>query len=277
MPNPSLNKTLSTWSTRSQQLLLNLAIVALSLVGMVLLLFTQPTPGKAAPAVVAPSPPVAPPDFIEGLYEERPLHHPDGIGKFYLGREIAQVMGHRGAGWLERSRRESEEQPQKLVTSLRLKPTDVVADIGAGTGYLSFRIAPRLPQGKVLAVDLQPEMVEILTERQHQAQGANVEPILGMATNPQLPANSVDLALMVDAYHEFEFPHEMMQAIARSLKPDGRVVLVEYRGEDPRVMIKPLHKMTQAQVKKEMAAIGLQWQNTQNLLPQQHILTFSKA
>ncbi len=275
MPNPSLNKTLSTWSTRSQQLLINLAIVLLSLVGMMLLLFTQPSPGKAAPLTTAPS--AIAPETVQNLYEERPLHHPDGIGKFYLGREIAQVMGHRGAGWLERSRRESEEQPQKLVTSLRLKPTDVVADIGAGTGYLSFRIAPRVPQGKVLAVDLQPEMVEILAERQHQTQLANLEPILGTATDPQLPANSVDLVLMVDAYHEFEFPHEMMQAIARSLKPKGRVVLVEYRGEDPRVMIKPLHKMTQAQVKKEMAAIGLQWQNTQNLLPQQHILTFSKT
>lgn len=270
MPNSSLNKTLSTWRARSQRFLLNLAIVVVSLVVLVVLLLSQPRPGLAAPALdTAPA--------ASSLYEERPLHHPDGIGKFYLGREIAQVMGHRGAGWLERSRRESEEQPQKLVTGLGLKPTDVVADIGAGTGYLSFRIAPRVPQGKVLAVDVQPEMVEILTARKQQTQIANVEPILGTVTDPHLPVGAVDLAVMVDAYHEFEFPHEMMQSIARSLKPDGRVVLVEYRGEDPRVMIKPLHKMTQEQVKQEMAAIGLTWQRTQKFLPQQHILIFGKA
>ncbi|MBF2025481.1 MAG: class I SAM-dependent methyltransferase [Oscillatoriales cyanobacterium C42_A2020_001] len=211
------------------------------------------------------------------VYEQRPIHHPDGIGKFYMGREIAQVMGHQGAGWLERSSREQEERPQQLIDNLGLKPTDVVADIGAGTGYFSFRIAPLVSQGKVLAVDVQPEMIEILQYLKQEKQIANVEPVLGTVDNPNLPPASVDLAMMVDAYHEFEYPREMMTAIAQALKPDGRVVLVEYRAEDPRVFIKPLHKMSQRQVRKEMTAIGLTWLETKTLLPQQHVMIFQKA
>lgn len=210
-------------------------------------------------------------------YEYRSRPHPDGIGKVYLGREIAQVMGHQGAGWLERSSREAEERPQQLIASLNLQPTDVVADIGAGTGYFSFRIAPLVPQGKVLAVDVQPEMIEILRFLKQEKQQTNVEPVLGLETDPRLAPASVDVALMVDAYHEFEYPREMMQAIAQALKPDGRVVLVEYRGEDPWVFIKPLHKMTQKQVKKEMAAVGLTWLETKKFLPQQHVLIFGKT
>lgn len=210
------------------------------------------------------------------VYEHRSIHNSDGIGKFYLDREIAQVMGHQGAGWLERPRRNAEEQPQKVISALDLKPTDVVADLGAGTGYFSFRIAPRLPQGKVLAVDVQPEMIEILNELKTQKQIANVEPILGSVTDPKLPANSVDVALMVDAYHEFEYPKEMMSAIVKALKPGGRAVLVEYRGENPLILIKGLHKMTQKQVQKEMAAVGLTYQFTRNGLPQQHLMVFEK-
>lgn len=200
----------------------------------------------------------------------------DGIGKFYLGREIAQVMGHLGAGWLERSTRQFEEQPQRLIKHLNLPPTAVVADIGAGTGYFSFRISPLVPQGRVVAVDVQPEMVEILTELTQQNQASNIEPHLGTETDPHLAPNSIDLALLVDAYHEFEYPREMMQAIARSLKPTGRVMLVEYRGENPLVPIKALHKMTQRQVKREMAAAGLEWLQTENFLPQQHVLIFGR-
>jgi ubiquinone/menaquinone biosynthesis C-methylase UbiE len=207
-------------------------------------------------------------------YELRSRPDPDGIGKVYLGREIAQVMGHQGAGWLERSSREREERPQQLIEALNLKPTDVVADIGAGTGYFSFRIAPLVTQGKVFAVDVQPEMIEILNFLKQEKQQPNVEPISGSETDPKLPPASVDVALMVDAYHEFEYPREMMQAIAQSLKPNGRVVLVEYRGEEPWVFIKPLHKMTQKQVKQEMAAIGLTWLETKKVLPQQHVLIF---
>jgi ubiquinone/menaquinone biosynthesis C-methylase UbiE len=211
------------------------------------------------------------------VYQTRVNHDPDGIGKIYMGREIAQVMGHQGAGWLERSSRESEEQPQKVIAALNLKSDSVVADIGAGTGYFSFRIAPQILQGKVYAVDVQPEMLEILNYLKDEKKISNVEPILGSETNPNLPGNSVDLALMVDAYHEFEFPREMMAGIVRSLKPKGRVVLVEYRGENPFVLIKPLHKMTQKQVRQEMSLAGLNYVETRNGLPQQHIMIFEKA
>jgi ubiquinone/menaquinone biosynthesis C-methylase UbiE len=200
----------------------------------------------------------------------------DGIGKVYMGREIAEVMGHQGAAWLERSDRRTEEQPQKLIDALELNPTDTVAEIGAGTGYISFQMASRLPQGKVLAVDIQPEMIEILKTRIKEKNASNVKPILSTEQNPNLPPNSIDLAIMVDAYHEFNYPREMMTAIAQALKPKGRVALVEYRAEDPRVSIKPHHKMSQAQVRKEMAAAGLTWKETQSVLPQQHLMIFSR-
>jgi len=201
---------------------------------------------------------------------------PDGIGKVYLGREIAQVMGHPGAYWLERPSRSLEERPALAIQSLNLRPSDVVADIGAGTGYFSLRIAPQVPQGKVWAVDIQPEMLDLL-EAGKQAQGVtNVETVLGTETSPNLPPESVDLALMVDAYHEFEYPREMMTAIAAALKPGGRVALIEYRGENPLISIKRLHKMTQRQAKKELAAVGLTWLETQDALPQQHLMIFQK-
>ncbi|MDX2229456.1 MAG: class I SAM-dependent methyltransferase [Leptolyngbyaceae cyanobacterium bins.349] len=230
-----------------------------------------------SPVVAAPLPITAPTVHDSTVYEQRAKHDPDGIGKFYLGREIAQVMGHPGAGWLERPSREQEEQPQRLLDDLKLKPTDVVADIGAGTGYFSFRIAPLVAQGKVLAVDVQPEMIEILQFLKQEKQISNVEPILGTIDDPHLPPASVDVAMMVDAYHEFEYPREMISAIAQALKPDGRVVLVEYRAENPFVLIKPLHKMSQRQVRQEMAAIGLQWLETKSNLPQQHVMIFGKA
>ncbi len=200
----------------------------------------------------------------------------DGIGKVYMGREIAEVMGHQGAAWLERSSRSAEEQPQKLIDALNLSPTDTVAEIGAGTGYISFQIASRVPKGQVLAVDIQPEMIEILKTRAQSKNVSNVKPILSTEQNPNLPPNSIDLAIMVDAYHEFNYPHEMMSVIAQALKPQGRVALVEYRAEDPLVFIKPHHKMSQAQVRKEMAAVGLTWQETQSVLPQQHLMIFSR-
>lgn len=210
-------------------------------------------------------------------YEQRTIHNPDGIGKFYMGREIAHVMGHTGAMWLERPSREAEEQPSKIVNALELKPSDVVADIGAGTGYLSFLMAPTLTQGKVLAVDIQPEMLDIINFFKGEKHIDNVEPILATLNSPNLLSESIDLAVMVDAYHEFEYPYEVMSGIAKALKPGGRVALVEYRGENPFIMIKGLHKMTQKQVKKEMQAVGLTWQETKNLLPQQHLMLFTKA
>ena len=215
--------------------------------------------------------------LADGLvYETRSRHNPDGIGKFYMGREIAHVMGYEGAGWLERDRRDGEEQPQKVIAGLNLKSTDIVADIGAGTGYFSFRIAPRVPKGKVLAVDVQPEMIEILKTLKTKKHLSNVEPILGGVTDVNLAAESVDVALMVDAYHEFEYPKEVMTSIVKALKPGGRVVLVEYRGENPLILIKGLHKMTQRQVQKEMEAVGLSYLETRNSLPQQHLMIFEK-
>ncbi|MBW4579224.1 MAG: class I SAM-dependent methyltransferase [Tildeniella nuda ZEHNDER 1965/U140] len=211
----------------------------------------------------------------DAVYQQRSPSS-DGIGKVYMGREIAQVMGHLGAGWLERPSREREEQPQTLIKALALKPTHVVADIGAGTGYFSFRMSPLVPQGTVLAVDVQPEMLEIVEGIKQEKKVNNVKTVLGSITNPNLKDDSIDLALMVDAYHEFDHPREMMQAIVQALKPSGRVVLVEYRGENPLIPIKALHKMTQRQVRKEMAVVGLTWLETKETLPQQHILIFGK-
>lgn len=213
---------------------------------------------------------------IVPFYETRVNHSPDGIGKFYLGREIAQVMGYEGASWLERPRREGEEKPQAAIAALQLQPTDIVADIGAGTGYFSFRMARLVPQGQVIAVDVQPEMLKILNYLKAKNSVTNVEPLLGSAQTPNLPPNSINVALMVDVYHELAYPQEMMSAIVQALKPGGRVVLLEYKGENPLIAIKPLHKMTQKQVKLELAAVGLIWQPTPHLLPQQHILVFAK-
>ena len=210
-------------------------------------------------------------------YQFKELHDPDGIGKFYLGREISHVMGHLGAGWLERSSREVEEAPSKLMDALQLKPGMKVADIGAGSGYFSRRIARRIGEkGLVYAVDIQPEMLEILGENMKKEGLQNFRSILGEVKDPKLPEASVDLVLMVDVYHEFSFPHEMMTAIHKALKPDGRVAFVEYRGEDAWVPIKPLHKMTQAQVKREAKAQGFRWIETIDVLPRQHIILFGK-
>jgi ubiquinone/menaquinone biosynthesis C-methylase UbiE len=211
------------------------------------------------------------------VYQERVVHSPDGIGKFYMGREIAKVMGHTEALWLERPSREITEQPQQVIEALDLQPNDIVADIGAGTGYFSFRIAALVPQGKVLAVDIQPEMIDILNFFKTENKIANVEPILASINNPNLPNQTINLALMVDAYHEFEYPKEVMEGIVSGLKPGGRVVLVEYRGENPLILIKAIHKMKQKQVRKEMKAVGLEWRETKNFLPQQHMMIFEKV
>jgi ubiquinone/menaquinone biosynthesis C-methylase UbiE len=203
-------------------------------------------------------------------------HSRDGIGKVYMGREIAHVMGHLGAGWLERPEREKEEAPTKAIELMELKPTDVVADIGAGTGYFSFRIAPKVPKGKVLAEDIEPAMLADIKTNAAKAGATNVEPILGTIEDPNLPEGGVDVVLMVDAYHEFDHPREMMLAIVKALKPGGRVIDLEYRGEDPNVPILPHHKMTEAQAIKEMTAVGLKHVKTHEDLPQQHLMVFEK-
>jgi len=200
----------------------------------------------------------------------------DGTGKIYLGREISHVMGHRGAGWLDRPTREQEERTDLLLASLEVGSNDVIADVGAGTGYFSLPLARLADRGRVLAVDIQPEMLGILQRKARSERLTNIEPILGAEDDPRLPEGHVDLVLLVDVYHELAFPLEMMRRIADALRPDGRVALVEYRAEDPRVPIKPLHKMTQAQAKRELAAAGLVWKRTLDLLPQQHLMIFGK-
>ncbi len=200
----------------------------------------------------------------------------DGIGKFYMGREIAHVMGHQAADWLERPERKAEEGTEKLLPLLGIKPTDVLADIGAGTGYFSFRMATAAPQGKVYAVDIQQEMLDMIAARQRQGAPANVVPVLGTESDPKLPAGEVDLILLVDAYHEFSFPREMGEGMVRGLKSGGRIALVEYRAEDQAVPIKTLHKLSVKQAKAEMAALGLQFVKSDESLPWQHVMFFAK-
>ncbi len=212
----------------------------------------------------------------DDVYVIAPEKSQGGTGKFYMDREISGVMGHQAADWLERPQRTHEEMPDEVVAALKLKPTDVVADIGAGSGYFSFRMAKLVPQGKVLAVDIQPEMLAMIEERKNAEDVDNVEGILGEIDNTHLPANSVDLVLLVDAYHEFSHPREMLQSMVSALKPGGRIVLLEYRAEDPTVPIKPLHKMTETQVVKEMSVFNLNWDETLDFLPWQHMMIFSK-
>jgi SAM-dependent methyltransferase len=202
---------------------------------------------------------------------------PDGIGKTYMGREIARVMGFQGASWLERKEREAEERPDLLIAGLGLKPGMVVADIGAGTGYHVRRIARLVgPGGHVHAVDVQPEMISLLRASVAREGLGNVTPVLAAPTDARLQAGAIDLAVMVDVYHEFEFPEEMVSSIVRALKPGGRLVYVEYRAEDPRVPIKALHKMSEAQVRREAARHPLQFERSIDGLPWQHALVFQR-
>ena len=203
---------------------------------------------------------------------------PDGIGKRYLGRDIAGVMGWQGAAWLEREERQREERTDLLVAALALRPGIVVADIGAGTGYLSRRMAPAvLPGGRVIALDVQPEMVAMLQAMVRQTGLAQIEPRLGGERDANLPPASIDLAIMVDVYHELAFPYEVTASIVRALKPGGQLVFVEYRAEDARVPIKALHKMSEAQIRREAAVHPpLAWERTVETLPWQHVVVFRK-
>jgi ubiquinone/menaquinone biosynthesis C-methylase UbiE len=211
------------------------------------------------------------------LYEYRFPHSEDGIGKFYQGREISHVMGHQAAEWLERPEREAEEQASQMIAQLKLRPGMTVADVGAGTGYYARRIAELVkPSGRVLAVDIQPEMLQLLTNTASKLGLTNITPVLGSISNANLAAATVDLALLVDVYHEFDHPYEMMSSIVSALKPGGRLVLVEFRGEDPKVPIKELHKMSEAQVRKEMGGHALRFVENITILPRQHLLVFER-
>jgi ubiquinone/menaquinone biosynthesis C-methylase UbiE len=199
---------------------------------------------------------------------------PGGTGKYYLGREIAQVMGASNSAWLDRDSRPQEENTQLAIDKIKVPPTAVIADIGAGTGYYTFKLAPKVPQGKVYAVEIQDEMIAALNERKKQLNNRNIEVIKGSFTSPNLPENSVDLAIMVDVYHELEFPVEVLASIKKSLKKDGQLLLIEYKGEDPSVRIRPLHKTTVAQLNKELAANGFKLSYEGKFMPIQHFLIY---
>ena len=202
---------------------------------------------------------------------------PDSIGKRYMDREISAVMGWQGATWLERDKREREERTDLLLDSLALQPGMIVADIGAGTGYLSRRMAPLvMPGGKIIALDLQPEMISILQTTVNQSGLKQIEVKQGSVDNIKLPKNSIDMAIMVDVYHELAYPYEVMVSILQALKPRGRLVFVEYKAEDIRVPIKPLHKMSEAQIKREAGIFPLDWERTVSTLPWQHVVVFRK-
>jgi ubiquinone/menaquinone biosynthesis C-methylase UbiE len=217
------------------------------------------------------------PDSPAPVYETRANHDPNGTGKFYMGREIAQVMGPGGIEWLDRREREEEEHPDKVLDALDLHSGEVVADLGAGSGYFTFRMAPKVGgTGKVLAVEIQEAMLNTLRTRAAAMKATNVEVVEGTESDPHLPATGVDVVLVVDVYHELAYQFEVMTKVRKALKPGGRVVFVEYRKEDPAVRIKEVHKMSVKQLENEMNAVGLVRTSTVETLPLQHIVIFEK-
>lgn len=226
------------------------------------------------------APPVAPPQAAPVQPPASNLQpNPDipPVDKFYLGREIAQTMHFAGAPWLVRESRERQEECSTLMSALHFKPGQTVADLGCGNGFYTLKIAPKLaPGGRVLAVDIQPEMLQLLNERARVEKIAGVEPVLGTLIDPKLPDGKVDLIMCVDAYHEFSHPQQMLAAIRKSLAPQGRLVLVEFRAEDPKVPIKPLHKMSKAQVNKELTHNGFKLVEEFDKLPWQHVMFFER-
>lgn len=252
------------------------SLLALGLVLAFFLVRNSTSPEDVQPSEQNPTRP-SKPTSPDPIYTTGPKSD-DGIGKFYQGREISYVMGHspRNIEWLERAEREFEESPTRAIDLIDLKKADAIADIGAGSGYYSLRLGMKHPEAKVIAIDIEKEMIGFLEQRIAQLSAENVTTHLGTIEGIELPPESIDAALMVDAYHEFSHPYEMMTSIVSALRPGGRVFLLEYRGEDPTVPIKLLHKMTQAQAKKEMALVGLEWEKTLDDLPWQHFMVFRK-
>ncbi len=228
----------------------------------------QPASPSSSPTQVVRTPPAS-------FYREGEASA-DGIGKFFHGREIAKVMGHPAINWLERNNRELEESPTHAIAALTLAPNAVIADIGAGSGYYSFRIAPKIPFGQVIAIDIQPEMLTYLEKKSAELKLTNVTPHLGAIDDLKLAPQSLDAALMVDAYHEFSHPAEMLKSLFEALKPNGKVYLLEYRAEDREVPIKALHKMTAAQAQLELESSGLRLVSNSTELPWQHFMVFEK-
>ncbi len=201
---------------------------------------------------------------------------PNGIGKWYMGREIAYVMGFHGMDWLERPERDEEENVSKLIRNLKIESGDVIADVGAGSGFHTFRMAPIASDGMIYAVDIQDEMLEVIEKKKRETGIENVEAVKGTEKSVELSAGILDKVLMVDVYHEFEYPLEMILSIKKALKPNGRIYLVEYRKEDDWVPIKKVHKMTEAQAVKEMQAAGFVLERNIGNLPWQHCMVFKK-
>lgn len=194
------------------------------------------------------------------------------------GRHIAQVMGVGGADWLVRPEREAEEAPDAALDAIVIARGAIVADIGAGAGYFTWRLAERVgPEGKIYANDIQPEMLDLLRKNMATRHLTNFETVLGAVDDPKLPAARMDLVLLVDVYHEFTEPEKMLRKIRESMKPDGRLVLLEYRKEDPNVPIRPEHKMSVAEVRAEVEPEGFHFEKTLETLPRQHILIFRKS
>jgi predicted methyltransferase len=211
-------------------------------------------------------------------YEHRTPHDPSGIGKVYLGREIARVMGPDGIARLDRPARKSEEPPAIVIAALGLQPGQVVADLGAGTGYYTFELARAVgPRGTVLAVEIEDAMLSALRKRAAELKATNVGLVRATARDPRLPAGRIDVVLMVHVYHELEFPYEVMQAVVRSLTPQGRVAIVEHRAEAEDSPVSALHAMSEAQIVKEMRAAGLELERKADTLPGQHIVIFRRA
>ncbi len=210
-------------------------------------------------------------------YDFRSSTSDGGTGKYYMGREIADVMrSEHGVTFWERPTRDTEELPSRLLQVLELTQSAVVADIGAGSGFLTFRLARMVPSGRVLAVDVQPELLDTVRVRMQREGIRNVQPVLGTPENPRLPASSVDLVLIVSSYHEFSHPKEMLENIYEGLKEGGRIVIVEYRGEDETIPASAVHRMTEEQIRQELEASGFRWRDTFDVLPQQHIVVFQK-
>ena len=201
---------------------------------------------------------------------------PNGTGKWYLGREIAHVMGFQGMAWLDRAERETEENTETLLQNMEISKKDTIADIGAGSGYHVFKMAEIAKNGLIYAVDIQDEMLAELASRKEENNSRNVAVIKGSEKSVNLPENSVDKVLMVDVYHEFSYPIEMIASIKKALRPDGKLYLIEYRGEDPSVPIKKVHKMTEKQAVKEMEAAGMKLERNIDNLPWQHCMVFVK-
>jgi FkbM family methyltransferase len=201
---------------------------------------------------------------------------PNGIDKWYMGRQIAHVMSHYGISWLERPEREQEEGSSILMKNLALKPEMVVADIGAGSGYYSVRMARLVDKGKVYAVDVEAQMIRYMEKRISTEKISNIIPLRCTEQSARLPRSSVDVMLLVDVYHEFSYPYEMGRSMLDGLKPGGRLFLVEYRMEDPEVPIKTVHKMSEAQAIKELTAAGFLFERNLTNLPWQHCMVFRK-